>query len=115
MSVSVRLLQGDCRRAMALMSRKGVTFDSIVTDPPYHLTSIVKRFGADGSGTTGIAAMAEGMRCVLVEAEPEYCADIRARLDHAEGRAGHSTGVRQRHADNPAGAEGTPLFSEAAE
>ena len=25
------------------------TIDSCVTDPPYHLTSIVKRFGADGA------------------------------------------------------------------
>lgn len=68
-----------------------------------------------GSGTTGIACRAEGFNAVLIEAEPEYCADIRARLDHAKGKAGHSAGIRQRHTEKPAGAEGTPLFDEAAE
>jgi len=33
-----------------------------------------------GSGTTGAAAMAEGMRYVLIEREAEYQADIRRRL-----------------------------------
>ena len=28
---------------------EGKQIDSIVTDPPYHLTSIVKRFGKEGS------------------------------------------------------------------
>ena len=41
----------------------GVQVDSIVTDPPYHLTSIVKRFGKEGSapaqeGTDGAFARA---------------------------------------------------------
>lgn len=41
----------------------GPLFDSCVTDPPYHLTSIVKRFGKDGSapckaGATGAYARA---------------------------------------------------------
>ena len=56
--MSVRLIPGDCIRAMRLMSHLGVQCDSIVCDPPYHLTSIVKRFGAEGaapakSGKTG--------------------------------------------------------------
>jgi site-specific DNA-methyltransferase (adenine-specific) len=33
-----------------------------------------------GSGTTGEAAFREGMRAVLIEREPEYCADIRRRM-----------------------------------
>jgi site-specific DNA-methyltransferase (adenine-specific) len=33
-----------------------------------------------GSGTTGHAALLEGFRPVLIEAEPEYCIDIRRRL-----------------------------------
>jgi len=33
-----------------------------------------------GSGTTGAAAIAEGMGAVLIEAEAEYQADIRRRL-----------------------------------
>jgi site-specific DNA-methyltransferase (adenine-specific) len=40
--VSVRILVGDCRERMADMEPASV--DSCVTDPPYHLTSIVKRF-----------------------------------------------------------------------
>lgn len=37
------LYQGDC---LEILPRLGEV-DSVVTDPPYHLTSIVKRFGAD--------------------------------------------------------------------
>jgi site-specific DNA-methyltransferase (adenine-specific) len=33
-----------------------------------------------GSGTTGVAAQAEGMRAVLIEREAEYVADIKRRL-----------------------------------
>jgi len=42
-----KLHQGDCLEVMADMADASV--DSIVTDPPYHLTSIVKRFGKEGS------------------------------------------------------------------
>lgn len=42
--MTARVLQGDCRVLMAGMPEASV--DSIVTDPPYELTSIVKRFGA---------------------------------------------------------------------
>ncbi len=45
-----------------------------------------------GSGTTGMACMAEGLDCILVEREAEYVADIRKRLAHVRG-------------------EDTPLFS----
>ena len=47
---------GDCREVMPTLSQ----VDSIVCDPPYHLTSIVKRFGksdsapAKSNGTTGV-------------------------------------------------------------
>jgi site-specific DNA-methyltransferase (adenine-specific) len=41
--VSVRILIGDCRERMAELDTGSI--DSCVTDPPYHLTSIVKRFG----------------------------------------------------------------------
>lgn len=34
-----------------------------------------------GSGTTAQAALLEGMRCVLVEREAEYCADIVGRME----------------------------------
>lgn len=49
-----------------------------------------------GSGTTGMAALAEGFNAVLIEREAEYVADINRRLAHVEG------------AD-------TPLFAEVAE
>lgn len=38
-----------------------------------------------GSGTTGMACMAEGFDAVLIERESEYVADIRARLAHVRG------------------------------
>lgn len=67
-----------------------------------------------GSGSTGIAAIAEGFRAVLIEADPEYQADIRERLAWLSGEGGHSLAVRARHADpEKAGHEGLPLFSEA--
>jgi DNA modification methylase len=52
---------GDCLDALAAMADASV--DSCVTDPPYHLTSIVKRFGAPDaapakSGKTGAYARA---------------------------------------------------------
>lgn len=34
-----------------------------------------------GSGTTAAACIREGLRCILTEREPEYVADIKARLD----------------------------------
>lgn len=41
----VTLIPGDCIEAMNAMDENSV--DAIVCDPPYHLTSIVKRFGGD--------------------------------------------------------------------
>jgi DNA modification methylase len=61
--VSARLIEGDCVAAMRVMAEKGETVHAVVTDPPYHLTSIVKRFGAPGAapaahGTDGLYARA---------------------------------------------------------
>jgi DNA modification methylase len=54
------LIHADCRAVMANMGDDSV--DSIVTDPPYHLTSIVKRFGPGCApqqhGTNGAYARA---------------------------------------------------------
>lgn len=52
----VSLYAGDCLEVLAAMPADSV--DCVVTDPPYHLTSIVKRFGAAGAaeakeGATG--------------------------------------------------------------
>jgi len=43
------LLNGDCIEEMQKLIDDGVQVDSVVTDPPYHLQSIVKRFGKEGS------------------------------------------------------------------
>ena len=57
----VTLHCGDCLDALRTMPDNSL--DSCVTDPPYHLTSIVRRFGADGAapaqfGTDGAYARA---------------------------------------------------------
>ena len=57
------LLNDDCLKAMQKLIDDGVQVDSIVTDPPYHLQSIVDRFGKEGSapaqhGTDGAFARA---------------------------------------------------------
>jgi site-specific DNA-methyltransferase (adenine-specific) len=43
--MTVTLHHGDCLAVMTQLAKAGVKVDSIVTDPPYHLSSIVKRFG----------------------------------------------------------------------
>jgi site-specific DNA-methyltransferase (adenine-specific) len=57
----MKIIQGDCVQALKQLEENSV--DSIVTDPPYHLVSIVKRFGKEGSapaqfGTDGAFARA---------------------------------------------------------
>ena len=43
----MKLILGDCTEELKKLPENSV--DSIVTDPPYHLTSIVKRFGKENS------------------------------------------------------------------
>jgi len=57
----VTLLKGDCLELLKGLPENSI--DSVVTDPPYHLTSIVKRFGGDNAapaqiGKTGAYARA---------------------------------------------------------
>lgn len=47
MTEPVTLHHGDCLAVLDALPENH--FDAVVTDPPYHLTSIVKRFGADGA------------------------------------------------------------------
>lgn len=60
--MSVRILLGDMM--VRLRDLPDASVDSVVTDPPYHLTSIVKRFGAENAapaksnGATGAYARA---------------------------------------------------------
>ncbi len=42
---TARLVHGDCRESMRDFAQQGLLFDAIVTDPPYHLASISRRFG----------------------------------------------------------------------
>lgn len=49
--MSWELIQADCRAVLACMSDNSV--DAVVTDPPYHLTSIVKRFGGANAAPAG--------------------------------------------------------------
>ena len=64
-----------------------------------------------GSGTTGVAALAEGMRAVLIEREPEYAADIEARIAHYQGRGAHRLSAKNRKvAPSVATGADLPLF-----
>lgn len=57
---SITLLHGDNRDHLRRLIDQGVRVHSVCTDPPYGLTSVVKRFGKDGSapalsnGATGV-------------------------------------------------------------
>jgi site-specific DNA-methyltransferase (adenine-specific) len=64
-----------------------------------------------GTGTTGIAAIAESFRATLIEREDEYVADIRTRLEYYAGRGPLTEQLKQRNR-KPQGS--APLF-EAAE
>ena len=50
-----------------------------------------------GSGTTGVACIAEGFDCILIEREAPYVADIRERLAHYSGEGRHSTVSKTRN------------------
>ena len=58
--MSVKIHHGDCMEVMRGMADGSI--DAVVTDPPYHLASIVKRFGgnnaapAKSNGATGVYA-----------------------------------------------------------
>lgn len=45
--MSVRILVGDCRKWLTQLESNSI--DACVCDPPYHLTSIVRRFGAENA------------------------------------------------------------------
>lgn len=52
--MTVTLLQGDCIEVMRGLAAASI--DSVVTDPPYHFASIVKRFGAAGAAPAKVGA-----------------------------------------------------------
>ena len=43
------IIHGDCLIEMKRLIDEGVTVDAVVTDPPYHLTSITERYGKEAS------------------------------------------------------------------
>ncbi len=61
-----------------------------------------------GSGSTGVAAIAENINAWLVEKDPESINDIRARIDHYQGNGIHSASAKNRHSKQTT--EGLPLF-----
>lgn len=62
-----------------------------------------------GSGTSGVAALATGRNALLIERDPGYCVDIRARMAHYEGEGRHSVVSKARDKVKPA--DTLPLFS----
>lgn len=59
--MTARIIQGDCLDVLPRLAADGLRVHAVVTDPPYHLTSIVKRFGQEGaapakSAKTGVYA-----------------------------------------------------------
>lgn len=65
-----------------------------------------------GTGTTGEAAWREGFNAVLIEREPEYQADIARRMDLATKPTKRAAVAKTKN--KLLGAEGTPLFGDAA-
>ena len=61
-----------------------------------------------GTGTTGEAAWREGFNAVLIEREPEYCADIGRRMDLVLKPTKRAAVAKSKN--KLMGAEGTPLF-----
>lgn len=56
-----RIIHGDCTQILRDLARESMLVDAVVTDPPYHLASIVARLGQPDSapiqtGTTGVYA-----------------------------------------------------------
>lgn len=69
-----------------------------------------------GSGTTGVACIAEGFRAILIEREPEYIADIEARIAWATGEGASKDQLKSRKVDeDKKRGDDLPLFGSAAQ
>jgi len=62
-----------------------------------------------GSGSTGVAAMLEGFRAILIEREPQYVADIHRKLAFYRGEGRLAAQEKKQKPQQAAG----PLFGEA--
>lgn len=65
-----------------------------------------------GTGSTGEAAWREGMKCVLIEREPEYLKDIRVRLSLADAGPIAREHGRMKHSGKAEPSESLPLFEK---
>ena len=69
----------------------------VVADPTADLLRLITEPGDivldpfGGSGTTGVAALAEGRRVIIIERGPAFAAICRARLSHAAPTAADLT------------------------
>jgi site-specific DNA-methyltransferase (adenine-specific) len=54
--VRPEIIHGDCIETMRRLVAEGVQFDAFVGDPPYHLESIVRRFGSEDAAPAQIGA-----------------------------------------------------------
>lgn len=61
-----------------------------------------------GTGSTGIGAMAEGFRAILIEREGRFVEDIKIRVAHASGGGAHSGNLKTR--SKTAAETSGPLF-----
>lgn len=120
MSGTVTLHHGDCLEVMRGMADASV--DAVVTDPPYELNFMGRKWDGTGiafrvetwaealrvlkpggtildpfagSGSTGLAAMAESFDCILVEREFEYCEIIKVRLAAAQKQPAPKPGIME--------------------
>ena len=57
----MRIEAGDNAEVLPRLAAEGVLVDSVVTDPPYHLTSIVKRFGQPNSAAVKVPENGTGV------------------------------------------------------
>ncbi len=63
-----------------------------------------------GSGTTGIAAMAEGVDCHLIELDPHHASEIRRKIAHLQGREGGARIAEHVRAKRTKTVDELPLF-----
>lgn len=82
--MSCQIVHGDCLAVLPTLEADSI--DACVTDPPYHLTSIVKRFGGKNAapaqhGTDG--AFARASRGFMGQTWDG--GDIKRRIAHVRG------------------------------
>ena len=74
-----KIYNDDCLKVLEKIENNFV--DSIITDPPYGLTSIVKRFGKDGS----FARLSKKIKCLFMNGDIlKYNFDGKERIDYIE-------------------------------